>query len=296
MSFIHSANFMQKTIDLVRQCVPQNYPASKELVIFSHIPKTAGSALNRNLRMNCKDTFCLHVWSHPQGTNLSDWVKDLNQKLAQADPKLAGKPRNVLGHVGFGLHEFLDTSSCTYITLLRDPVERVISHYYRLKQYGPKSCGAAEAARELDLETFVMQSKSAILDNLQTRFISGSGWHQVCNTKGWQQMLEEANRDPGQSQVRYGACSFEMLVQAKDNLNKYFIFGLQSRFSDSLSLFQKALGWKRTSNTEVHVRSKEKQEAISPATIAFIQERNQFDVELYQYAQELFDSQWNKCS
>lgn len=278
----------------VKECIPQNHPISKEIVIFSHIPKTAGSALNRNLRANYEDTYCLHFWSHEKGTNLSDWVKKFNGEFSQIDSTELAHPRTIRGHVGFGIHEFLASSSCTYITLLREPTKRVISHYFRLKEYGSQDCEAASTAKSLTLQAFISQSRSIILDNLQTRFIAGIGWHQACNAKGWQQMLNELGQDPQAFHVRSGNCSSEMLEMAKKNLDRYFIFGLQDRFSDSLALFKKILGWKHVFDVEVHVRTKQDEEEIPESTIELIQERNRFDLELYKYAQERFDLQWNK--
>ncbi len=39
------------------------------------------------------------------------------------------KIRCLKGHMPFGLHKYLLNSS-VYLTVLREPIERVISHYY----------------------------------------------------------------------------------------------------------------------------------------------------------------------
>lgn len=193
------------------KCIPRNAPVSTDLVLFSHIPKTAGSALKRNIEQKCQDVFSLYAQSHEKGTDLSDWVKKLNKKLSSSESGSRSAVQMVYGHVGFGIHEFFESPSCTYITLLREPAQRVVSHYYRLKQYGSQDSKVAETIRNVDLRTFVLESDKAVADNLQTRFLSGLDWCQVSNTKGWQQLLKESKRNIHEFRVEPGQCDSEML-------------------------------------------------------------------------------------
>src|SRR6476661_8236883 len=100
--------------------------APGEAIIFLHVPKTAGTTLNR-----------LIEWEYPISQMYSidpvlfEWSAAHLRKLSKQ--RLA-KIRIFKGHMLFGLHEVLPQPS-TYITVLRDPVERVLSAFYYMRTY-----------------------------------------------------------------------------------------------------------------------------------------------------------------
>lgn len=115
------------------------------------------------------------------------------------------------GHALFGLHRHLDRP-CRYFTLLRDPVQRVVSHYYYHKRRYPDSTLAAR-----NLKTFLQSDHPVAQSNRQVRFLSGT--------------------DPVQSPNA-------SLRIAKDHLtNDVTVFGLTNRFDASLLLFRTCLDW-----------------------------------------------------
>src|SRR5438874_1730089 len=88
-----------------------------EVLLFLHIPKTGGSTLSKILERQ---------YPRAQTLTLDD------QKIAQFKTlPVAERGRYCLvkGHLHFGLHHFIPRPS-TYITLLREPVERVLSFYH----------------------------------------------------------------------------------------------------------------------------------------------------------------------
>jgi len=93
--------------------------ALEKTVIFVHLPKCAGSTLNRILLRQYKlsETYALAGRS----------VRDSFLELKRLPEEKKGGIRLLYGHMHFGLHEHLP-QPCVYFTLLRDPVERVISH------------------------------------------------------------------------------------------------------------------------------------------------------------------------
>src|SRR5688572_23622371 len=90
-------------------------------LIFLHIPKAGGTTLHSILERlyEGSNLFSIKVRGHHLGveefTSLSQEKKDQIQLLK--------------GHMPFGLHTHFKDADVKYITLFRNPVDRIISHY-----------------------------------------------------------------------------------------------------------------------------------------------------------------------
>lgn len=252
-----------------------------ELIIFTHIPKTAGTSLKQILNKNYdpKNIFLLYG-DNPLKKSIKLLIDDLNVTLQNEDNKKSKNEKKIKvigGHLGFGIHELIIPRYFTYITLLRNPIERVISYYSHVKRYFNNQLG--DKARSMTLKEFVEGQVSIEVDNWQTRYLSGLGWQRFMLGTG--------------SNIGYGQCSEEMLKQAKSNLRRYYIFGIQEEFESSLLLFSQILGWKFATNLEVNVNTKKtRKEDLDQLTINAIVKHNQLDMDLYLYAENLFKSRF----
>jgi hypothetical protein len=170
---------------------------------------------------------------------------------------------NVLaGHVPLGIHHYLPDDT-RYITFLREPVDRVLSHFHVLitLKRGPNA-----VLPELDPDTplpEVLENGRYIFDNLQTRMLCG---------------------DP----EPLGEVTPEMLQAAKENLrSRILAFGLAEHFDESLVLIGRKLG------LENLVYQRRRYNTGRPRTIsdeisAYVRDFDRYDVELYDSARELF--------
>ncbi len=79
----------------------------------------------------------------------------------------------ILGHISFGLHEFLP-QPFTYITFLRDPVERIISLFYFIRRVPGHPYYSSIVSSNMSLEEFVGSGISKEVDNVQTRLLTDS--------------------------------------------------------------------------------------------------------------------------
>ena len=78
---------------------------------------------------NYKHSQVAYLYPHPPGFLVSD--------LGLLPLEQRARFRLVMGHFQYGIHEFLP-QEYTYVTIVRDPVERVISHYNYLRQTQPE--------------------------------------------------------------------------------------------------------------------------------------------------------------
>ena len=94
-------------------------------VIFLHIPKVGGSTISKIIERQYRPRNIFHVRDNSSQKRIQNCVDEF-KVLPVAEKE---RIKVLMGHMGFGLHNFLPQPS-VYFTLLRDPVERVISYYY----------------------------------------------------------------------------------------------------------------------------------------------------------------------
>jgi hypothetical protein len=239
---------------------PKSLPP-KETVIFVHIPKTGGSTLTEIIDRQYEDPYIFKTKRPP--AQYVQKFQDLSLEKKQAI-------QLIRGHLYFGFHELLPPNQpYHYITMLREPIERVISHYYWALQ-SPKAFNHPVVnSQKMSLKEFVSSGIQIDLNNCLTRYLSGVG--------------EES--------VGYGECYPEMLERAKENLkNEFACFGFTEKFDETLILFKKSLGWKKsTFYIKKNVtQNRPNVEDLAPEDLTLIKQYNEMDIELYRYALDLF--------
>jgi hypothetical protein len=224
--------------------------------IFVHLPKCGGTTLNR-----------LIEWEYPPSRVFSidpSFFRWSYRKLLRWSSERLGRMRVFQGHMPFGLHRRLPQEA-TYLTILRDPVDRGISeYYYALSRYvHPEH----RTMKQLTLDQYVRLTPYA---NVQTKLLSG--------------------QDPGYDFLG-GECDDETLERAKDNLATHFsLIGLTERFDETLALAKTLFGWKVENYASFNVtRGRPKKEEIPGEIRSVIADRYHYDVQLYEYAVTLFD-------
>jgi hypothetical protein len=226
------------------------------VIVFTHVPKTSGTSFTAAL---------------------------VEPNLAPAEIFAYGGARHFLrnrgsessfvwGHVPFGVH-LLTRRQVRYITFLRDPVDRAVSHYYFVKDSDP-AVYVHPARAEADALTLIEFFQRRKNQNLQARFLAGFQYHYLY------------------PRLDSGRFERATLRQAQDNLaGRYACFGLQERFEDSLDLFQRRLGWRQraTAGRAKATGRRPRLADLDPATRSALRDANRLDCALYNSACALFE-------
>jgi hypothetical protein len=162
----------------------------------------------------------------------------------------------------FGLHEDL-SGSVGYITVLRDPIDRVLSTYYFILTTPVHRLYEEVVSTNMSLREFVEDERFPQVSNQQTRLISG------------------LRGDP----------SAQALEVAKSNLSTHFsAVGFTERFDESLVLFKRLLGWRNICYHKRNVtKDRPRKYEIPNSTIRLIEKNNILDMELYEFATQRFN-------
>lgn len=230
-------------------------------LIVVHIPKTAGTTLAIILTERYGADNVLGIRG----------AREARQEFAASPELVRGAPRLITGHQPFGLHAHVPRA-CDYLTFLRDPVERVVSHYYHVLHEETHYLRDRVVSKGFTLEEYVENPmRTPELDNHQTRMLADYELSQA---------------------TRVGGADRSLLESAKLNLDTMFAcVGLTERFDETMVLLTDALGWARTPYyLPARVSSNKPKRPIPEEIRRRIRELNRLDVELYEHVAERFDA------
>ena len=201
-------------------------------------------------------------------------VEESIREFKQLDENARSRISVLKGHMSFGLHTYLPGPS-TYITFLRDPVDRVISLYYFVLRTPQHFAHEAVTRATMSLEDFVTSGVMRQTDNDQTRLLSGVG-----------------------AEAGFGDCTRQMLSKAQENLRTFFdVVGLVERFDETLILLKRTFGWGWPFYVRRNVTKSRPYRKVPPSrVIDLISQRNHLDLELYQYARKIMQKQLQQVS
>lgn len=215
-----------------------------------HIPKTAGTTLVSALDGLYLPEDRVHLYDlQPDAIHPKDFPSLPEEQRRRL--------RFVAGHFAYGLHEWIPRP-CVYVTVLRDPVDRIRSlydHYRNWQQSGDWHRWIV--AEQVDLERFVVERPSDQTDNQMVRWLSGT-------------------------RARVGRCTEEMLEIAKRRLDSFLIVIFHEDIERGASNLAAALG---VSLPPIGRENVAPERSLVPESVTdVIRERNALDVKLYEYA------------
>jgi glycosyltransferase involved in cell wall biosynthesis len=219
-------------------------------LVFVHVPRTGGTSVVSAIEAAYDPNAVLRIYDGPGVAA---------ELLAQLTGREKESLRAVVGHIAYGAHEHLP--GARYVTFVRDPVERVISHYNFVRTH-PELPGHDRALDGItSLEEYVTASPHAYLvNNGMTRLLGG-----------------ELSR-PGVPPTT------ETLARAKRNLDGFAFVGVQERFDESMQQLADVFGWPPIAPVRENAGIDRPTRAdLPPATVELIEARNQLDIALYEH-------------
>ena len=227
-------------------------------ILFDHLPKCGGATLTRYL--------CAH---YPRRkTFLTDGSDPFSSVAAFKRMSQAQRYRYdlVLGHLAHELLEYADPA-CLKVTVLRDPIERILSHYFYAERSPGHYLHAKIVGQGMSLEAYVTENPGGELQNWYTSHFSGIA---VADMEG---------------------SSEEALIKATDVLLKrYDIVGFLDEFASFIETLRSRAGLRYVCCDErVNVtRDRPAYDDIPQATIDAISAKNALDIALYERAKNKY--------
>ncbi|GEM_PF-705372 len=249
-----------ETIHLDMRNFPTQYNLKPEdTLYFCHIPKTAGMTFRTILEdyFQCDDICPATLTAH-----IADYSKADLQRY-----------RLFRGHLGYvNIPELLDGKDLVNVTVLREPVSRVISHY----DYIRRTPGDPhhDMVRNMSLEEYSLSKGAGKLGrNVQTYHVARLLQYDLT-----------------------GLTRRKILNLAKQSIDKFAFAGILERFQDSLFLLSYIFGWKPIINSrkENVAKSRKTLDELPADTLELLKSHSWIDQELYRYAKAIFEDRFNQ--
>lgn len=232
-------------------------------LLFVHVPKAAGTTLREIAARNYspEQTFTI-------GNNIP--AERIRLRTLERDTK--SEIRLIFGHQCHGWHvELLPRQDFAYMTILREPTERVVSLRAYCDLHGHYLQGAV---RGMTLEEFVTSGVTCTPDNGMTR--------QLCG-------LDAFGRKPyNDMRIPHGGVTREHFDLAVENIRQYAIVGTVPQFDDILDQCRQLFGWRISAYKRANV-TRWKKPPITVQGREAIENFNQWDYQLYAVARDLFE-------
>lgn len=223
------------------------------LIIFTHIPKTAGTSFIKTV----------------VEPNICGFYRYKGMKKFVLDNQI--DQLFVQGHCPYGLHLLTRKKHIQYITFLRDPVERAISYYYFIKDSDTKlyKHPLRDYADSVSLKEFY-ENKN--FQNLQTRFIAGLLQHSLYSKIQLKKIV---------------------LKSAKQNLSNFYFYGISEKFEQSVEKISNKLAWEKVVESSLRKKTKKRPliENIDKTTLLSLNAAHDLDWQLYNFAVKHFEEQ-----
>ena len=247
-------------------------------IYFLHIPKTGGTTLHHFIASNFQEnSICpAHLW----------------HQLIALDPQRVSQYAFIWGHFYGYLHRFVP-EPIRYITLLRNPVDRALSHYAHVM----RDAGHYLHARARQLESFSAYIQDAemmtTVANFQVRSLTLDFDVAAIAATLSPQDLASLKLERLLVTATPSIPDRDALEIAKQRLKQMCFVGITERFEDSVKLLCNRFHWAAPATLQSQNISPERPQShgLPDADLRLLREFNEQDLLLYDFAVELLEQQ-----
>ncbi|MCI5223688.1 MAG: hypothetical protein D3924_13715 [Candidatus Electrothrix sp. AR4] len=237
--------------EMKKELLYSPYASRPRKILFDHLPKCGGASLNVYLEAHYPRRKTFSTNGRNPTASVNDF-KNLSQRRRHGFDLVNGHlAHELLGYVH---------PECLKVTVLREPVERIISHYHYAKRSPEHYLYSKIHSSYMSLEDYATSDLSGELRNWYTTHFSGL-------------KVDEAERSPEEATAK----AFDVV------LKRYDIIG----FLDDFSSFAEALRTQADlryeyQNRRVNVtQDRPSTNDVAQSVIIKIQQVNHLDIALY---------------
>ncbi len=249
----------------------------KPLYIFIHTPKCAGTTIRHTLLENYgeNEVLLLYKWFNSKAES----KKKLDPYFNSLSKKQRDKIKAIIGHnLYYGIHKYFPNREVRYVTFLRKPFDRTISHYnFQVSMFnqgmdkGNHRKFIFRGNKLLPIKDWFI--KNQVFHNLIFKFLFG----RFFPTDSFL-LIENYGFNENDLTIRN-------LKKIKKMLDKFYFIGITENQGDFLFIYHQ-LGLKKVRYRENISRNYLSKKEIKDVKKLFLKELR-FDQEIYDYAKKL---------
>ncbi len=222
---------------------------SDSVLVFTHIPKAAGTTLVDIIRTEFGERQILNRHK----LNEAEWTEQLR--------KLQPEVRAIVGHARYGVHREVPRP-CRYFTVLRDPVERAISLYSYIRSTPAHMRHAEVISGKMGIADYAREKR-----DIQTKYIAGAA-------ASGPDAIDDAELDRAR---RHLESEYETFGLAEEFPKSVLLF--------TRAFGWKLRGYRSRNITPNRLA----QTTLAPSVLDEIREANRLDIRLYEFAREVLE-------
>lgn len=250
-----------------------------EVLIFLHIGKTAGGTFNDAVFNRFSPDERFHASRGRASSMGIHYLEDIEKFYIEEVVRRSRNNRIISGHIPFGMHSFIQKSS-KYMSIIRDPVDRIVSSYYYNRRIDLSSAPIVREIVQTPLQELVQKRISPDFFNGQTRVLSGRQALDMPELTGGELNFPDVDDDDWR--------------QVLENIAKRFIFIVPHEEIDyAICLFAEMYGFPLeavATKPDNVTHDRPRGDDIPAEVRRIIEENNKYDILLHQTAKEIFGS------
>ena len=267
-------SFAEATKDLIVKRINMIVGEHVRPYFYIHMAKTAGTSMLKSFDNRYGNLIC-HFWNNPDQRNIN---------MCKAK-----NPQYITGHVLFGLYKAIDTISeedydkVFYFGIFREPVSRVLSHYY----YHKENLGDPNHVHTANRNLTQWVNDVEFADNHYALYLSGMSKMAWWNGDEFDEHTLDFRPNGNNQLTKDFEVTEHHYLKALEHLEKYMcLVGLKEDYVNTVNQFSFFLNLELEEIRD-NVSSGYKT-ALTDEERTLIRDKNKWDINLYDIAKNYY--------